>query len=44
MGSGSTLLSPNVIICCGHDGIATEDLDNNAVTGAGLACIVSVGI
>lgn len=42
--SGSTLAAPDVTIGGGHDGIAAADLDNNAITGAGLACIVSGGI
>lgn len=42
--SASALAAPNVIICCGHDCITAADLDNNAITGAGLACIVSGGI
>jgi hypothetical protein len=37
----STLFAPDVIICCGHDGITAADLDSNAITGASLACIVS---
>lgn len=44
MGSGSVLVAPDVIICCGHDGITTADLDNNAITGAGLACVIPGGI
>ena len=44
MGSGSALVAPDVIICCGHDGIASSYLNDNAVTGASLACIVSGGI
>ena len=44
MGSGSALVVPDVIISGGHDGITAADLDNNAITGAGLACIVSGGI
>lgn len=41
MGIGLALFTPDVIICCGHDGIAAADLDNNAITGAGLARIIS---
>ena len=44
MESGSALAAPDVIICCGHDGITTAYLDDNAVTGASLACVVSSGI
>lgn len=44
MGGGSALAVPNVIISCGHDGIAATDLNNNAITGASLACIVTGGI
>lgn len=44
MGSGSALTTPDAIIRGGHNHIAAADLDNNAITGAGLACIVSGGI
>lgn len=40
----SALAAPDIIICCGHDGKAAADLDNNAITGASLACIVTGGI
>jgi hypothetical protein len=42
--SVSALAAKDIIICCRHDGIAAANLDNNAITGASLACIVSGGI
>jgi hypothetical protein len=36
-----TLIAPNVIICCCHDGIAAAYLDNNVCTGCGLARVVT---